>query len=524
MEIYTNEYFTLIKEDSNLYISVYRPGYDMMDFNKLLLDMPTIQLHNFTNLKNALEEPSAMRVYIGNIKPRVEVILPCGEMEAKIKLNITAKEFAENKVDISSEIIMALNEAGITEGIEDLLQKPISVQREITAARGVKPKDGKDAVIRYYEIQEKKPIVKEDGSVNHYELNLIDNVKKGDWLGEKIPPTEGKPGKTVTGKVLPARRGLDLGLKYDKKTIEECEEDGKVVLRALIDGAVKFEGDKIRIDNHLIIPGDVGYETGNIVFDGYVTVKGTIKDGFSVVAKNDISIQGDMGLGVIDKIISKEGSIYVKGGIFGKSVSVIEAKKSVFVKYCNECKITAGEDINVGFYALDSTLKGKNIILDTKYGKIIGGNIIAEIQVITGVIGNKSEKKTYISVSGFDRIAIKKEFEKLLEKYKEMLVEVNKVKRQIELFESNILGSEYMNNSEYNQYVRKYENILEEIRMLDEYRKRLQKVLETKGEGEVGVFKAAYPETYLEIKNMQKRISSIESGCFYVMDRELHHQ
>ncbi len=373
------------------------------------------------------------------------------------------------------------------------------------------------------EIQEKKPIVKDDGSVNHYELNLIDNVKKGDWLGEKIPPTEGKPGRTVNNKVLPARRGLDLHLKYDRKTIEEFEENGKTVLRAAIEGAVKFEGDKIRIDNHLIIPGDVGYETGSVSFDGYVTVKGTVKDGFSVIAKNDISIQGNMGLGVVDKVISREGSIYIKGGVFGKNISVIEAKKSVFVKYCNACTITAGEDINVGFYSLDSNLKAKKVIMDPIHGKVIGGTINAEIQVIAGVIGNKAEKKTYITVSGFDRLAIKKEFEQLLEKYKVMLTEVNKVKHQIEQFEHNTSGAEYVNSGEYNQYLRKYEDILEGIRMLDEYRKRLQQILETKGEGEVGISTAAYPETVIEIKNMQKRINSIVSGSFYVVDKELHH-
>lgn len=523
MQIYQNDYFSISSDEDRLYITVYRSGYEMREFNNLLLDMPTIQLHNFTNLKNALDEASSRRIFIGNLKPRVEVVISPDEMEAKIKLNITAREFAENKIAISSEIIAALKKAGVSEGLDDLFQKPITVQKEISVAKGIKPVNGNDAIIRYYEIQEKKPIIKEDGTVNHYELSLIDNVCKGDWLGEKIPPTEGIPGKTVTGKTLPAHRGIDFKLKYDRKTVEEFEEDGKTVLRAAIDGAVKFEGDKIRVDNHLIIPGDVCYETGNISFDGYVTIKGTVKDGFSVVAKNDISIQGSMGLGVVDKIISKEGSIYIKGGIFGKNTSVIEAKKSVFVKYCNECTITAGEEINVGFYALDSILTAKKVILDPVYGKVIGGKINAEFQVIAGVIGNKSEKKTYITVSGFDRVAIKNEFEKLLEKYKVMLAEINTIKKQIELFEQNSSGAEHIYNKEYDKYLRKYEGILEEIKLLDEYRKRLQQTLETKGEGEVGIAKAAYPETIIQIKNMQKRINSIVSGSFYVMDKELHH-
>jgi uncharacterized protein (DUF342 family) len=523
MEIFKNEYFSLLKDDNKLYISVYRAGYKMREFNNLLLDMPTVQLCNFTDLKNSLDEASGLKIHIGNIKPRIEVSISADEMEAKLKLNITAKEFAESKISISSEIIEELNKADVVSGLDKLFNKPITVQKEIIIAKGIKPQDGEDAVIRYYEIQEKKPVVKEDGTVNHYELNLIDNVRKGDWLGEKIHPTEGKPGKTVTDKLLPARRGIDFTLKYDKKTIEEYEEDNKTILIALTDGAVKFEGDKIKVDSHLIIPGDVGYETGNIIFDGYVTVKGTVKDGFSVTAKNDISIQSNMGLGVINKISSKEGSIYIKGGIFGKNVSVIEAKKSVFVKYCNECRIIAGEDINIGFYALDSNLKAKKIIMDPIHGKIIGGSINAEIQVITGVLGNRSEKKTYINISGFDRVAIKNELNQLLEKYKDTLDEVTKVKRQIEKFELSMSGAEYINSKEYTRYVRKYESILEEIKLLDEYRKRLQQILETKGEGEVDVTKAAYPETYIKIKNMQKKIDSIVSGSFYAADKQIHH-
>lgn len=299
----------------------------MREFNSLLMDMPDVRLNNFIGLKNAFSEASGLRVCIGEIKPRVEVEISSDEMEATIKLNITAKEFAENKVSISSEIIEALNKAGVVTGMDNLFKKPITVQKKIKAAKGTKPEDGKDAVIKYYEIPDKKPVVKENGTVNHYELNLIDNVKKGDWLGEKIHPTEGKPGMTVTGKVLPSRKGIDFTLKYDKKTIEECEEEGKTVLRAKTDGAVKFDVNGIRVENHLIIPGDVGYETGNISFDGYVTVKGTVKDGFSVTAKNDVSILSSMGLGIVSKIISKEGSIYIKGGIFGKNVSVIQAKK-----------------------------------------------------------------------------------------------------------------------------------------------------------------------------------------------------
>ena len=121
----------------------------------------------------------------------------------------------------------------------------------------------------------------------------------------------------------------------------EFPENNKIVLRALYDGAVIIQDGKVRVDNHLIIAGDVSYDTGNIVFDGYVTIQGTVNDGFSVIAKNDISINSPMGIGAIEKIESKEGSIYIKGGIFGKKLAIIQAKKNIYTKYTNECTLVA---------------------------------------------------------------------------------------------------------------------------------------------------------------------------------------
>lgn len=523
LQFYKNNFLELITEEDKLYILVSKPGFDIMSFNDIMADFPVIHLTNFINLRKSLVEASGTLVHIGSLKKQIEVMISGDEMQASIYINLTQQELDLNRPAMAEEITRALNAAGVVEGIDNVYEKALIAQSEIVIAKGISPVYGEDAKLTYFELSDKKPIVKEDGSVNYYELNLIDNVKTGDWLGERIPPQEGKPGITVTGKLVPGKKGKDYSLKYDRKTIKEYEEGNKTVLRALVDGAVKYDGSKIKIDNHLIIPGDVGYETGNISFDGYVTINGIVKDGFSVTAKYDIAINGKMGIGAIGKIHSQEGSIYIKGGIYGKNTAKIDAKKNVYVKYCNECSITSGEDINIGFYALDSNLNAQKVLLDPKYGKIIGGTVVAEIKVVSGVIGSKYEKKTLINVQGFDRNAIRKEFEELLEKYKEFLQDANAVKRQIEVFEYNLSGAEYANMEEYNKYVTKYEEIIDEIKLLDEARKKLQQTLQTKGEGEIGIFQAAYPETFLEIKKMQKKISSIVNGSFYAENRELHH-
>jgi len=98
-------------------------------------------------------------------------------------------------------------------------------------------------------------------------------------------------------------------------------------LYALKSGAVHYEGDRISVSNHLEIDGDVDFKTGNINFDGFVTIKGTVADGFSVVAVKDVEILGTIGIGSVKEVVSKEGSIYIKGGIAGKNKAVIRQKR-----------------------------------------------------------------------------------------------------------------------------------------------------------------------------------------------------
>ena len=67
-----------------------------------------------------------------------------------------------------------------------------------------------------------------------------------------------------------------------------------------------------------------------------MSVKGTVEDNFSVVASNDLEILGDYGVGAADKISSREGNIYIKGGIAGKNRPLYAVRKSlcqIFIRY-----------------------------------------------------------------------------------------------------------------------------------------------------------------------------------------------
>ena len=61
----------------------------------------------------------------------------------------------------------------------------------------------------YIEIPERRPVIREDGSADYYEMNFVTPVNEGDWLGEKVPAQEGIDGKDVLGNSFPAQRGDD---------------------------------------------------------------------------------------------------------------------------------------------------------------------------------------------------------------------------------------------------------------------------------------------------------------------------
>lgn len=523
MDIFINDFFKLSLDDVNVMITVMKPGYEIKDFSKVTELFPRFKLTGYGALAKALQTADKQPVMVGAWREKIELELSKDEMSASVRLNMTSDEIVVDKDRLGSEIVALLNANDIRNGIlREVFTMEMEPGQKILVAEGIPAVHGTDAEVRYYQLEDKRPVVKTDGSVNHYELNLIDQVFKGDWLGEKIPPTEGKPGITVNGKPLKPKDGRDKRLKYDAKTVEEVDEGGRIVLLAKVNGAVRYRDGKVGVDNHLVIGGNVDYSTGNINFDGFLTIEGTVEDGFIVIAERDITINGDMGIGAVGRIESRSGSVLVKGGVNGKGVAEIIAAKNIYVKFSNEANLTAGQSINVGLYSLDSILKSKKIFVNPQVGKVIGGEIHAEHQVVTGSIGNKYEKRTVVNVKGFERLNVKEELDDVLIRYRELIKEADGVRRQLEIFESNMSKLDEKAIATYKMLSHQYEGILDEALKLNERIEELQEILKTRGEGEVKVLQAVYPKTMLEIKNMQKKVREMTTGSFYVKDRNLH--
>lgn len=522
MELFNHEYFILEENDTNVFINVLKAGFSMKAFNECMKEVPRLKLTKFGAAKEAVENPTGTPVLIGRLRDEIEVSVSSDEMKAYVVVNMTKAQYEAKRSSVPSMIVKALKEVDVCEGIlKDALDNVALVDKTLVA-EGVKPIPGKDAVISYFEISEKKPVMSNDGKVNHYELDLIDNVKKGDWLGKRLHPTKGVEGVTVKGNQVTPKAGRDFKLKFEQQSVVLKSFEDYDEIYAAIDGAVVIKNGRISVDNHLIIEGDVEYTTGNIDFDGYVTVTGTVKDNFMVKATYDIAINGQMGIGASGLIESVKGSVLVKGGINGKGVAQVVAHKDVYTKYANETKITAGNAINIGVYAIDSELNAKKIIISSD-GRLIGGHTHAGHRIEAGSIGNKSEKPTRIYVDGFERSDTLDLLNFYREKVEDLMKQGNRIKRELDILERNYKRLDEKGLTTYDFIMIKFDDLNSNIKELESKISELEDILRTKGEGEVAISNSVFPKTLLEIKKLQKRIKDTMHGSFYVKDKTMHH-
>ena len=498
--VFKNEYINLIEEDNQYYIKVRQHGYTISDLNEVLKQFPRVKVTQFITIQSALNLVDGKIILLGDKRPKFELQISKDKLSATAVLNMSKSEFeGENKQNLVTQLLAVMTEAGIIFGFEltDLIKAIVPIEK-FEIAHGISPIKGEDAWIQYYEIHEAKPEVYKNGDVNHYELNLINKVNKGDWVGERHEPKEGIPGKTITGQMIPALRGHQVTMKYDRKSIDEQYDPNKDVTYLLANrtGAVVVESDVISVCNYLEIEGKVSFKTGNVDFDGYVDVKDVVEDNFTVKADNDIQIKGDMGIGGVDHIESREGSIYIRGGIAGKGKAKVICDGDLYTKFAADCDIECGGTVHIGYYAMNCNIRANEIIFDAFESKVIGGTLNAKIRIQVGTAGNRTEVPTILNVEGFRREKVKEEYEFIadaIDKVKDKMSVMNQKKNILE-------AAAATDPDKYNELLQVkdlLESLAKNLKILYEKQKKSISYLKAKGEGELIISKQLFPKVQI---------------------------
>jgi uncharacterized protein (DUF342 family) len=521
--IFSSEHILITKGKDGYYIESYKRGMSLQKFNKIIAEHPEIRITNFTILKTALIAAPKPSCKFGEVKQRIHVEVTDDELKVYLTLCVNPIELlGERKSKLIGEIFQELTRQRIVYGIKkEALIAELKNNKQTLIAEGKPAFNGEDSVIKMYEVAEAEPEAKDDGNVDHYELSLINKVNKGEWLGERIDPTDGIPGKSVRGNLIVPMRGKMYPLVYDRRSVYEKYDGKKTTLHASHDGAVHYEGDRIAVSNHLEIKNNVDFETGNIDFDGYLTVRGTVEDNFSVVADKDIEILGTYGVGSAKDIISRAGSIFIKGGIAGNKRAVIRSKKDIYTKFVADADIICEGSVHIGFYSLNSNIKAKEVILDSPKGRIIGGNIEAEIKVVSSIIGAPSEKRTSIKITGFIRDELKKSLEENVIKLKEMKEKLTSKKQEVSIYTA-LPSIPADRTEEFERLTDEFADIKNDLKELEQDQKNIANYLRTKGEGEIRINKKIYPNVILEMKKITKEIQTpLLNRSFYILKNEI---
>jgi uncharacterized protein (DUF342 family) len=170
---------------------------------------------------------------------------------------------------------------------------------------------------------------------------------------------------------------------------------------------------------------------------------------------------------------------------------------------------------------MNSNVKAKQVIIESPKGKIIGGRVEADIQIVAAEIGNKAESRTVVKVNGFNRNELKMELDKGLQRLQELKQSLVKVRQRLQVYS----GRANLPNDQikaYEDLKNEYALIKELIKDLEYECKQLNEFLKTPGEGAIIAKTRMYPKVRLEIKNQFEELLNPEPlVTYYVKDNEL---
>ena len=330
--------------------------------------------------------------------------------ELEFSINISRDEmeavivFHTNNRKMDRETLFTnLFKAGIIYGIDDtavnLIMKGTSPQEYLVIARGTKPEQGEDGSYEFFFRTQlsKKPVILEDGSVDYKNIDWMENVKKNQKIAYYHVAQEGREGRTVTGKAIPARKGKELKMLSGKGF--ELLSDRRTYISAK-DGKIEYVNDKIIITDMLVLD-DVTTSTGNIQFDGSVHIRGNIGKGVSISSTKDIIVDGF----VEAAELSAQGDIILKKGCNASGRGNISAGKDLMARFLEGAKIHTQGSVKIN-YCMNCDIHAEDKIEVT--GMIAGGVSYAAGGIKVADIGNISGIRTIIRV-GEDEEFLKRE-------------------------------------------------------------------------------------------------------------------
>ncbi|MDD4587232.1 MAG: FapA family protein [Heliobacteriaceae bacterium] len=404
------------------------------------------------------------------------------------------------------EALSALKAAGVVFGLDSALVKKVIGEgllgKKMIIARGKPAEDGADARIDYrFDVERQiRPTELDDGRVDFYNLNMIKNICLGEILAFRVPPTDGVPGITVTGRELNPRPGRDKRIQAGKNTL--LSEDG-CLLTAACPGHVQLTGDRINVDPVYELRGDVDLSSGNLEFIGSIVVHGSITQGFEVRCAGDLEVGGSIEGGSV----TIDGNLTVRQGVQGQQKSVVIVGGNVITKFVENAVIRAKGDVIIGEGSMHSEIDaGGSVIVGGKKGLIVGGWCRAGEEIVAKTIGSPHATITELEVG----ISPEKRhyYNELAQKCKDVVANLDKTTKAIKLLQEWQKRSKLPPEKQVllEKLVNTQEQVLQEQEQMSQAKRQMDIELEQAHKGRIRAGNIIYSGVGLTIGPFSTRI------------------
>lgn len=376
-----------------------------------------IRLENnpeLVEIENFLEKNSIMEADYDTIKTKLNnkdqewfkiaenLNLPSEDDKVEIKVSNNGlqvfldfkpgRDGREYKIEDLKKLLAEKNiEYGIKENVIKRVLKRRQPVKQKVIAEGKKAEAGEDGYLIYHfeENKEKVGTLREDGTMDFYSKNLINNIRRGEKIVTMVEPTEGKPGIDVFGEEIKPPASKPVKLPRAKNTVIKDKS-----VYAAKDGQIIRDGKKISIDPVYQVRGNVDLKEGNIDFVGSVKIGGNVEEGFKIKASGDIEIGGNVAAAEIES----EGSVLIKKGFLGRNNGKITAKGDVNARFVENAEIKAN-NVRIHEAIMHSNVTAKDSIIVTGgKGLIVGGRVMAQNVIEANIIGSSLATKTYVEI------------------------------------------------------------------------------------------------------------------------------
>ena len=295
----------------------------------------------------------------------------------------------------------ALEAAGIVHGVEqtvctalvDALVNGTASQAELEIARGTPAGASRRGYFEpAFEPGLQPGHVREDGTLDFHDREMLKPVSIGEALGRVVPPIEGAPGLRVDGMAVAAKAGQVAALRVGPGT--ELLADGRVV--ASLAGVVIYvEGRSLEVGTRYEHKGNVDLRTGDLSMEGSLIVRGDVERGFWVRATGDLEIQG-----TVDGGSAYAGAnLKISGGVRGSDGGVVSANGNLRVRHIERARLDSGSVLEV-IDAVNSELSAVNIHVEHS---VRGGRAAAEVGLVTRDAGTPAATADTVLEAGVPR-------------------------------------------------------------------------------------------------------------------------